>query len=180
MAGFRSTDGDEPARRAYIPRMFDFTTIAADKTTIHADLLAAADAITAGEADGIANMANVAALIWQFLPDLNWAGFYRMVESQLVLGPFQGKPACIRIPIGRGVCGTAAATRTTQLVKDVHAFPGHIVCDTASASEIVVPVMADGQLIAVLDLDSPLPARFDEEDARALEILVARIGCRLR
>ena len=160
--------------------MFDFATSAADKTTIHADLLAAADAITAGEADGIANMANVAALIWQFLPDLNWAGFYRVVESQLVLGPFQGKAACIRIPIGQGVCGTAAATRTTQLVKDVHAFPGHITCDAASASEIVVPVIADGQLIAVLDLDSPLPARFDEQDARALETLGQRIGRRLR
>ncbi|MEJ7925200.1 GAF domain-containing protein [Sphingobium sp. AN641] len=160
--------------------MFDFATTAADKAAIHADLLAAADAVTAGETDGVANMANVAALIWQFLPDLNWAGFYRMIEGELVLGPFQGKAACIRIPIGRGVCGTAAATRSTQLVADVHAFPGHIACDAASASEVVVPIVIDGLLTGVLDLDSPLPGRFDEQDARALEALIGRIGARLR
>lgn len=160
--------------------MYDFApTDAADRQSLHADLLSAADALTAGEPDGIANMANLAALIWQFLPDLNWAGFYRMVGDELVLGPFMGKPACIRIPLGRGVCGTAAATRETQLVEDVHAFPGHIACDAASASEIVVPIMHEGRLIGVLDLDSPVPARFDADDARAMETLVARVAPRL-
>lgn len=160
--------------------MYDFAPAdSADKATLHADLIAAADAITAGEADGVANMANVAALIWQFLPDLNWAGFYRMVDGELVLGPFQGKAACIRIPLDRGVCGTAAATRATQLVADVHAFPGHIACDAASASEIVVPVVDGERLIGVLDLDSPVAARFDEADREGLEALVARIAGRL-
>jgi GAF domain-containing protein len=132
--------------------------------------------VTEGEPDTVANMANVAALIWQFLPDLNWAGFYRMVGDELVLGPFQGKPACIRIPLGRGVCGAAAQTRETQLVEDVHAFPGHIACDDASASEIVVPILHDGRLIGVLDLDSPRPARFDQQDRIGLERLIARIA----
>lgn len=160
--------------------MHDFTpTGPADKSTLYADLLSAADALTAGEPDPVANMANVAALLWQYLPDLNWAGFYRMVGGELVLGPFQGKPACIRIPLGRGVCGTAAATRETQLVDDVHAFPGHIACDAASASEVVVPVVRDGRLIGVLDLDSPRPARFDSDDAAGLEALVARIATRI-
>ena len=169
-----------PPARAYIRAMYDFAPAdSADKATLHADLIAAADAITAGEADGVANMANVAALIWQFLPDLNWAGFYRMVGDELVLGPFQGKAACIRIPLGRGVCGTAAATRATQLVADVHAFPGHIACDAASASEIVVPVLDGERLIGVLDLDSPVAARFDEADRAGLEALVARIAGRL-
>jgi L-methionine (R)-S-oxide reductase len=117
-----------------------------------------------GEPDPIANMANAAALIWETLPDLNWAGFYRNVEGELVLGPFQGRPACIRIPFGKGVCGTAAATLEVQRVDDVHAFPGHIACDSASASELVVPIVRDGVLLAVLDLDSPKPARFDAED----------------
>ncbi len=160
--------------------MFDFAPAAsADKPTLHADLFSAADAITLGEPDAIANMANVAALIWQYLPNLNWAGFYRMVDDELVLGPFQGKAACIRIPLGRGVCGTAAATRETQLVEDVHAFPGHIACDAASASEIVVPIVHEGRLVGVLDLDSPLPARFDSTDAGALEALVARLAPRI-
>lgn len=160
--------------------MFDFKAPAdGDKSTLYADLLSAVEAVTDGEPDAIANMANVAALIWQFLPDLNWAGFYRMVEGELVLGPFQGKPACIRIPLGRGVCGTAAATGETQLVEDVHAFPGHIACDAASASEIVVPVTVDGRVIAVLDLDSPVPARFDIADQNGLEMLIERIGPRL-
>jgi GAF domain-containing protein len=160
--------------------MYDFApTDIADKAALYADLLSAADALTAGEADGVANMANVAALIWQFLPDLNWAGFYRLAEGELVLGPFQGKPACIRIPLGRGVCGTAAATLETQRVEDVHAFPGHIACDAASASEIVVPVVWDGQLVAVLDLDSPRPARFDAADAEGLEVLAAAIAGRI-
>lgn len=160
--------------------MYDFAPAAdADKATLYADLLSAADALTRDEPDAVANMANLSALIWQFLPDLNWAGFYRMVEDELVLGPFQGKAACIRIPLGRGVCGTAAQTRETQLVADVHAFPGHIACDAASASEIVVPVVHDGRLIGVLDLDSPRPARFDSADQQGLEELVARIAGRI-
>ena len=125
-------------------------------------------------------MANAAALVWEYLPDLNWAGFYRLVEGELVLGPFQGKVACIRIPVGKGVCGAAAATLTTQLVEDVHAFPGHIACDAASRSELVVPVTKDGVLIAVLDLDSPEPARFDAEDAAGCEALAVLLGERLQ
>ncbi|MET0240300.1 MAG: GAF domain-containing protein [Sphingobium sp.] len=157
--------------------MFDFTpTATADKAALHADILSAARALVEGERDPIANMANVAALIWQYLPDLNWAGFYRLVEGELVLGPFQGKPACIRIALGKGVCGTAAASGATVLVEDVHTFPGHIACDAASASEIVVPVFAGGRLIGVLDLDSPLPARFDAADQAGLEALVAVVG----
>ncbi|MCK0531710.1 MULTISPECIES: GAF domain-containing protein [Sphingomonadales] len=160
--------------------MYDFNAPAdGDKATLFKDLLAAAEAVTNDEPDAIANMANVAALIWQFLPDLNWSGFYRMVGGELVLGPFQGKPACIRIPLGRGVCGTAAASGQTQLVEDVHAFPGHIACDAASASEIVVPVEVNGQVVAVLDLDSPTPARFDAADREGLEMIMARIGKRL-
>lgn len=160
--------------------MFDFSPSPdADKSAIYADLIAAADAITRDESDAIANMANVAALIWQFLPDLNWAGFYRMVGDELVLGPFQGKAACIRIPLGRGVCGTAAASGKTQLVDDVHAFPGHIACDAASASEIVIPVSLNGQVVAVLDLDSPTTGRFDAADQAGLEALVKRIAPRV-
>ncbi|WP_093084927.1 GAF domain-containing protein [Sphingobium sp. AP50] len=160
--------------------MYDFSPdTAVDKSSLYDDLLSAADALTSGEPDPVANMSNLSALLWQFLPDLNWAGFYRMVEGELVLGPFQGKPACIRIPVGRGVCGTAAATGETQLVEDVHAFPGHIACDAASASEIVVPVLHDGKLIGVLDLDSPLPARFDSQDAQGLEALVSKIADRI-
>lgn len=163
-----------------MPGMFEFAPAPnADKPALYADLLSAADALTSGEADAIANMANVAALIWQFLPDLNWAGFYRMVDGELVLGPFQGKSACIRIPLGKGVCGTAAQARQTQMVEDVHAFPGHIACDAASASEIVVPVMHEGRLIGVLDLDSPVTARFDSDDAAGLESLIDRIAPRL-
>jgi GAF domain-containing protein len=157
--------------------MFDFAPEHADdKTTLYADLRAAALAITEGETDAIANMANVAALVWHYLPDLNWAGFYRLIGDELVLGPFQGKAACIRIPLGKGVCGTAAQTRETQCVADVHAFPGHIACDAASESEIVVPLVHDGGLLAVLDLDSPLPARFDAEDVAGLEALCAAIA----
>lgn len=146
---------------------------------IHAELRAAAVAITDGEPDGIANMANVAALLAEFLPDLNWAGFYRMVEGELVLGPFIGKPACIRIPLDRGVCGAAARTATTQRVEDVHAFPGHIACDAASRSELVVPVIRGGAVIAVIDLDSPLPGRFSAEDAAGIEALAEAIAERI-
>ena len=139
----------------------------------------AADALTHGESDTVANMANLAALIWEFVPWLNWAGFYRMVEGELVLGPFVGRPACIRIPLGQGVCGTAAATGETQLVEDVHAFPGHIACDAASESEVVVPVLRDGTVIAVIDLDAPTRARFTREDAAGLEQFASRIADRI-
>ena len=144
--------------------MYDFKIEAADKDVMYRDLLLAVEGLTSGEPDAIANMANVAALIWETLPDLNWAGFYRNVDGELVLGPFQGRPACIRIPFGQGVCGAAAQTLQVQRVEDVHAFPGHIACDAASASELVVPIVHDGKLIAVLDLDSPSPSRFTEED----------------
>ena len=157
--------------------MFEFTPPAGDQPDIvYAELTQAAQALVAGEADAVANMANVAALIWQYLPDLNWAGFYRLVGGELVLGPFIGKPACIRIPLGRGVCGTAAATQTTQLVADVHAFPGHIACDAASASELVVPVLHAGRLLGVIDLDSPLPGRFTPADAAGIETLARAIA----
>lgn len=157
--------------------MFDFSASSdAPKREIYRELREAALALTAGESDGVANMANVAALIWQFLPELNWAGFYRAVGDELVLGPFIGKPACIRIPFGRGVCGAAASSGETQLVPDVHAFPGHIACDAASASELVVPVMVDGRVVAVIDLDSPVKARFDAEDAAGIEALAKVIG----
>jgi GAF domain-containing protein len=143
---------------------YDFRIAAADAPTMYRDLKSALEGLVSGEPDPIANMANAAALIWETLPDLNWAGFYRNVGGELVLGPFQGRPACIRIPFGSGVCGVAAATRQVQRVEDVNAFPGHIACDSASASEIVVPIIRDGELIAVLDLDSPKVARFTEED----------------
>lgn len=159
--------------------MYDFAIDASDKPALYRDLLGALDALTAGEPDAVANMANAAALIAQYLPDLNWSGFYRLVEGELVLGPFIGKPACIRIPLGQGVCGTAASTRTTQLVDDVHAFPGHIACDADSASELVVPIVRDDVLIGVIDLDSPKVARFDEEDARGVEALAAVLATRL-
>jgi GAF domain-containing protein len=144
--------------------MYDFKIAAADNASMYADLASALEGLIAGERDPIANMANAAALIWETLPDLNWAGFYRNVEGELVLGPFQGRPACIRIPFGKGVCGAAAETLQVQRVDDVHAFPGHIACDAASASELVVPIVRDGKLLAVLDLDSPKRARFDAED----------------
>ncbi|MEG8028564.1 GAF domain-containing protein [Sphingomonas aerolata] len=159
--------------------MYQFNISGGSKADLYRDLLAALDALTVDERDPIANMANAAALVWEYLPDLNWAGFYRAVEGELVLGPFQGKVACIRIAMGKGVCGTAAAERTTQLVEDVHAFPGHIACDAASRSELVVPVVSDGRLIGVLDLDSPEPARFDAEDAAGCEALVALLASRI-
>jgi len=160
--------------------MFDFAARTdADTATIWADLIGAADGVTAGEPDVIANMANVAALCWELLPDLNWAGFYRMVDGELVLGPFQGRAACIRIALGSGVCGTAAASATTQRIDDVHAFPGHIACDAASASELVVPIIVAGRVVGVLDLDSPTPARFTPEDAAGAEKLCTLIAARL-
>jgi GAF domain-containing protein len=157
--------------------MFDFAPIPGQsKAEAYRDLIQSASALVEGEPDPIANMANLAALLWQSLPTLNWAGFYRNVDGELVLGPFIGKPACIRIPFGGGVCGTAAATGLTQLVADVHAFPGHIACDADSRSELVVPVVKDGKVIAVIDLDSPEMARFDEEDAQGIEALAKAIA----
>jgi GAF domain-containing protein len=154
---------------------YDFKIAAADTGTMYRDLASALEGLVAGEPDAVANMANAAALIWETLPDLNWAGFYRNVGGELVLGPFQGRPACIRIAFGSGVCGVAAETRKVQRVEDVNAFPGHIACDSASASELVVPIVRDGELIAVLDIDSPRPGRFSEEDeagcVRLAEIL---------
>lgn len=156
--------------------MYDFTFESADPAILWDDIRLAARGLVEGESDAIANMANVAALLWQALPDLNWAGFYRFDGTELVLGPFQGKSACIRIALESGVCGAAARTRTTQRVDDVHAFPGHIACDAASRSELVVPVMHEGRLIAVIDLDSPRPARFNAADAAGCEALAAAIA----
>jgi L-methionine (R)-S-oxide reductase len=146
---------------------------ASEKPELYRDLARQLAALIAGEPDPIANAANTAALIYDGLPDLNWAGFYFCNGAELVLGPFQGKPACVRIPIGKGVCGTAAARGTTILVPDVRDFPGHIACDPASRSELVVPLIKDGSVLGVLDLDSPLPARFDDLDRDGCEELVA-------
>jgi L-methionine (R)-S-oxide reductase len=143
---------------------YDFKIAAADKTMMYRDLASALGGLVAGEPDPIANMANASALIFETLPDVNWVGFYRNVGDELVLGPFQGRPACIRIKFGQGVCGVAAETRRVQRVEDVHAFSGHIACDSASNSEIVVPLVRDGELIGLLDLDSPTTGRFSEED----------------
>ena len=152
---------------------------ATDSTALWGEAADAAEALVAGEPDGIANMANVAALIWQAIPNLNWAGFYRFDGRELVLGPFQGKAACIRIPLDKGVCGAAARLRSAQRVEDVHAFPGHIACDAASRSELVVPIVANDRLVGVLDLDSPLPARFTADDQAGAEALIARIATAL-
>lgn len=159
--------------------MYEFQVSSASKAELYRDLLSAVDAVTAGEPDAVANMANAAALVSEYLPDLNWAGFYRMLGGELVLGPFQGKVACIRIALGKGVCGTAASTGETQLVRDVHAFPGHIACDAASASEIVIPIKQEGRVIAVLDLDSPRLGRFDDEDRAGCEAIAALLGARI-
>ncbi len=144
--------------------MYDFKIEAADKPTLYADLASALTGLVDGEPDGIANMANAAALIWETLPDVNWVGFYRNIGDELVLGPFQGRPACIRMSFDQGVCGAAAKTRQVQRVEDVHAFAGHIACDSASNSEIVIPLIREGELLGVLDIDSPSKARFDAED----------------
>jgi L-methionine (R)-S-oxide reductase len=143
------------------------------KTLLYEELGAQLTGLYAGERDGLANTANMAALLYAGLPDLNWAGFYFLRGNELVLGPFQGKVACVRIPMGKGVCGTAAARRETVIVADVHEFPGHIACDAASQSEIVLPLVQGGRLIGVLDLDSPTIARFDERDAAGLSALTA-------
>ena len=147
-----------------------------DKAALYRELIQAIGALLEGESDPVANAANVAAAVYHTVPGLNWAGFYMARGSELVLGPFQGRPACVRIPFGRGVCGTAAAERRSVLVSDVAAFPGHIACDSASRSELVTPLLVDGRLIGVLDLDSPFLARFDSVDQRACETLAALIG----
>jgi len=160
--------------------MYDFSVSSGQSPDIlYSDLTAAARAVTNGETDAIANMANISALIWQYIPDLNWAGFYRVIDNELVLGPFQGQVACIRIAMGKGVCGTAAATNEVHRVADVTAFPGHIACDTASRSELVVPVCKNGTVVAVLDLDSPLPNRFSSADENGLTALIAAIANKL-
>jgi L-methionine (R)-S-oxide reductase len=142
------------------------------KTELYDQLASQLSSLLAGERDLIANAANFSSLIFYSLPDLNWAGFYFLQNNELLLGPFQGRPACVRIALGQGVCGTAAARRATTIVPDVHEFPGHIACDSASNSEIVVPLLKGERLIGVLDLDSPFVGRFDDEDAAGLETLV--------
>jgi L-methionine (R)-S-oxide reductase len=151
--------------------MYDFKIDGADKPALYRDLALALEALIGDEPDPIANMANAAALIRESIPDLNWAGFYRNIGGELVLGPFQGRPACIRIALGSGVCGTAAATGQAVRVDDVHSFPGHIACDSASRSELVVPILRGEDVVAVLDLDSPLPARFTQEDEDGCVVL---------
>lgn len=152
--------------------MFSSSSLAdLPKPEQYASLLAQAQALMSGESNQIANAANLSALVMSSLPELNWAGFYFYDGQELVLGPFQGKPACLRIPLNRGVCGAAATLRQTQLVPDVHAFPGHIACDAASRAEIVVPLIHAGQLLGVWDVDSPVAGRFDEEDQRGMQAL---------
>ena len=148
--------------------MYDFKIEAADKATLYRDLSQALEALIGDETDAVANMANASGLLYESLPDVNWVGFYRTVGGELVLGPFQGRPACIRMTFEQGVCGAAAKSRQVQRVEDVHAFPGHIACDSASNSEIVLPLVRDGELLGVLDIDSPSHARFDHEDEAGL------------
>jgi GAF domain-containing protein len=152
---------------------FDGERPSGSKPQVYRELSLMAEGLFRGERDAIANAANLSALLWLGLPDLNWAGFYFLRGPGLVLGPFQGRPACVRIEVGRGVCGTAAKRRETIVVPNVEEFPGHIACDAASKSEVVVPLLVGGRLLGVLDLDSPLRARFDAEDARGLEALAA-------
>jgi L-methionine (R)-S-oxide reductase len=153
--------------------MFQTATLSGTQSEQYAELADQARGLLQGERDRVANAANLAALVYHALPDLNWVGFYFFDGTELVVGPFQGLPACVRIPIGKGVCGTAAATRQTQRVADVHAFPGHIACDSASRSELVVPLYAGDTLVGVFDLDSPKPDRFDAGDQRGLEAIAA-------
>ena len=152
--------------------MYDFKIAGVDKATMYADLASALEGLVTGEPDPIANMANASALIFETLPDVNWVGFYRNLGGELVLGPFQGRPACIRMTFEQGVCGAAAKSRKVQRIEDVHAFPGHIACDSASNSEIVVPLIRGGELLGVLDIDSPKGARFTQED----EVGCVRLG----
>jgi len=153
--------------------MFEMTKLAGDKGAFYETLNSQLDHLLAGEADWIANLSNAASLLFNQMDAINWAGFYLWREEQLILGPFMGRPACVRIPLGKGVCGTAAERRETVVVPDVHAFPGHIACDAASRSEIVVPIVVGERLIGVLDLDAPVVERFDEIDREQLEAFVA-------
>lgn len=151
--------------------MFTASTLTGTKPAQYAQLAEQARALLAGERDRTANAANLSALVYHALPDLNWVGFYFFDGTELVVGPFQGQPACVRIPLDRGVCGAAASSRQTQRVEDVDAFPGHIACDSASRSELVVPLVLDGELLGVFDLDSPRPGRFDADDQQGLEAI---------
>ena len=151
------------------------TSLPDSKRELYAQLEASLRALIEGEIDFIANLANASALLYHALPDINWLGFYLLKGGELVVGPFQGKPACVRIPLGKGVCGTAATRHTTIIVPDVHAFEGHIACDAASNSEIVVPMMSGEELLGVLDVDSPKLNRFDEEDRNGLEAIVRQL-----
>jgi len=155
--------------------MFQTATIDhANKAEFYRELAQQLEALLTGESDMIANAANTSALMFQMMPELNWAGFYMLKsEGELVLGPFQGKPACVRIPVGKGVCGTAVERKSSVVVEDVHAFPGHIACDAASRSELVVPLIHEGRVLGVIDLDSPVPSRFDAEDQTGIEKLAA-------
>lgn len=149
--------------------MFDVPQLnTKDKSVFYEEVNSMLAALISDEADWLANMANASALLYHLMPDINWAGFYLYKQDELVLGPFQGKPACVRIQFGKGVCGTAAETRQIQVVKDVHEFPGHIACDAASQSEIVLPIIKNDRLIGVLDIDSPIKYRFDDLDAEGL------------
>jgi GAF domain-containing protein len=152
---------------------------AAPKPELYAALARSLESLIADEPDPIANLANASALVWEALPAINWAGFYLLRGADLVLGPFQGKAACVRIPVGKGVCGTAADRREAIVVEDVNLFPGHIACDAASRSEIVVPLIAPGRLLGVLDVDAPAVGRFDAEDRRGLEAVAAIVAARV-
>lgn len=160
-----------PGRHCYTYRMFQAQTLSGGKSEQYAQLAEQARGLLHGERDRVANAANLSALVYHGLPDLNWVGFYFFDGTELVVGPFQGKPACVRIPLDKGVCGAAASTRRTQRVADVHAFPGHIACDAASRSELVVPLYRGDRLIGVFDLDSPVPDRFDADDQAGLEAI---------
>ena len=151
--------------------MFKTDALSGSKPDQYRELAEQARAMVHGERDRIANAANLSALVYNALPDLNWVGFYFFDGTELVVGPFQGLPACIRIPLDKGVCGAAASTRTTQRIDDVHAFPGHIACDAASRSELVIPLIHDGALVGVFDIDSPVPARFGVDDQEGLETI---------
>ncbi|MBL0386583.1 GAF domain-containing protein [Tumebacillus sp. ITR2] len=153
--------------------MFETTKISGDKVAFYQELNSQLDHLLEGEPDWIANLANAASLLYLQLETINWSGFYLYREEQLILGPFMGKPACVRIPLGKGVCGTSATNRETIVVPDVHAFPGHIACDAASRSEIVVPILDGDRLIGVLDIDAPVAERFDDEDRKGLETFVS-------
>ena len=153
---------------------------AEDKKAFYELLSKQVEALTAGEEDVLANLANISSLLYLSMVEVNWAGFYILRGETLVLGPFQGKPACVRIPLGRGVCGTAAAEARSQRVDDVFEFPGHIACDADSRSEIVIPVMNDGRVVAVLDIDSPVASRFDEQDLAGVEAIVKSLEASLK